>query len=100
MNISVRPSFSSRSESFWINVEIVAICFSFGNDLLGGGLFVSLASVCSWSTPRPLAGGEDAVLLEADQYMLQWLPMFFLTTIYSQLKAGLTTNMSGYKTTL
>jgi hypothetical protein len=35
-----------------------------------------------------------------DQYMLQWQLTLLLTTMYSQLNAGLTTNISGYKTTL
>ena len=64
MDVSIRPSFSSRSECLGINIEIISICFSLGNDLLSSDLLVSLASVCSWSAPRPLAGGEDAILFD------------------------------------
>jgi hypothetical protein len=63
MNVSVCTSLRSRSECFWIDVEIISVCFSFGDNLLYSGLFVGLAGVCSWSTPCPLTGGEDAILL-------------------------------------
>ena len=71
MNISVSPSFSCRSERFWINVEIVAKCFSFGNNLLCSRLFVSLAGIGSWAAPCPLASGEDAILFDVGQCVLQ-----------------------------
>jgi hypothetical protein len=64
MNVFVSPSLSSRSECFWVNIEIVAVCFSFGDNLLCGGLFVGLASICSWPSPSSLAGSEYAVLFD------------------------------------
>jgi hypothetical protein len=63
MYICVRPSLGRRSERLWINIEVVAKGLSFGNDLLCSDLFVGLASVRSWSAPRPLASGEDAILV-------------------------------------
>jgi hypothetical protein len=71
MNVSVSPSLSSRSECLRIDIEIVSICFSFGDHLLCGGLLVGLASICSWPTPSPLAGGEYTVLLDLNKHLLK-----------------------------
>jgi len=62
VQVPVGTSLSSRSESLWINVEVVTKCFGIGDDLLGCCLFVGLAGISSGSAPGPLPGSKDPVL--------------------------------------
>jgi hypothetical protein len=62
MQVPISTSFSSRSESFWVDVQIVTKCFGIGDDLLRCCLLVGLAGIRSRSTPGPLSGSEDAIL--------------------------------------
>jgi hypothetical protein len=62
VQVPIRTSFSSRSESLWVNVEVVTKCFGVSDDLLRCCLFVGFAGISSGSAPGPLPGSKDAVL--------------------------------------